>query len=67
MFDYADRLTTEWASERGWDGIVTSSERDLVRWILAQLADPTSEHGDLLDDLCRARWTSPVPLRVVGW
>lgn len=66
MYDYAERLTAEWASERGWDGIVTSSERDLARWILAQLADPLSGHGELLDELCRARWTTPVPLRVVG-
>ena len=66
MSDYAERLTAEWASERGWAGIVTASERDLAAWILTQLADPTSDCGEMLDELCRARWTSPVPLRVVG-
>ena len=64
MCDHAERLTTEWAVER--IKVTTASERDLARWILLQLADPTSDYGELLDDLHRARWTSPVPLRVVG-
>jgi len=64
MCDHAERLTTEWAVER--IRVTTASERDLARWILLQLADPTSAHGELLDELCRARWTAPVPLRVVA-
>ena len=65
MYDHAERLTIEWAAER-LDTTTTAFERDLARWILLQLADPTSDYGELLDDLCRARWTSPVPLRVAG-
>jgi len=64
MYDYAERLIIEWAAERG--ATTAAVERDLAHWILLQLADPTSDCGELLDDLCRARWTSPVPLRVVG-
>jgi len=65
MYDYAERLTTEWAAERGAT-TTTWYERDLARWILTQLADPTSDYGEMLDELCQSRWTSPVPLRVVG-
>ena len=61
----AERLAAEWAVETGY-ARTTSSERDLAAWILTRLADPTSDCGDLLDDLCRERWTTPVPLRVVG-
>jgi len=64
MYDHAERLTTEWAVKR--ITVTTASERDLARWILLQLADPTSDYGELLDDLCRTRWTAPVPLRVVS-
>ena len=60
----AARLAAEWAAERLT--LTTASERDLAAWILTQLADPLSGHGELLDELCRARWTSPVPLRVVS-
>jgi len=58
MYDYAERLTTEWAAERG--ATITAYERDLARWILLQLADPTSDYGEMLDELCQSRWTSPV-------
>ena len=64
MYDYADRLIAEWASARST--VLAVRDVDLARWILLQLADPTSDYGELLDDLCRARWTSPVPLRVAG-
>ena len=64
MYDHAERLTTEWAVER--IKVTTASERDLARWILLQLADPTSDYGELLDELCQSRWTSPVPLRAVS-
>jgi len=61
----AERLAAEWAVEAGY-ARCASSERDLAVWIITQLVDPTSDHGELLDDLCRARWTSPAPPRVVG-
>ncbi len=64
MHDHAERLTTEWAAERL--DTPTAYERDLARWILLQLADPTSDYGEMLDELCQARWTSPVPLRAVA-
>jgi len=65
MYDPAERLATEWAAER-LDTTPTAFEGDLARWILLQLADPTSDYGELLDDLCRTRRTAPVPLRVVS-
>jgi len=59
----AARLAAEWAAERLT--LTTASERDLAAWILTQLADPTSDYGEMLDELCQSRWTSPVPLQVV--
>jgi hypothetical protein len=59
----AERLAAEWADHRGT--IPEPAERDLARYILRELADPTSDCDALLEDICRARWTTPVPLRVV--
>jgi hypothetical protein len=59
----AERLAAEWADQRGT--IPEPAERDLARHILRELADPTSDCDALLEDICRARWTTPVPLRVV--
>ena len=59
----AELLAGEWASERLT--VATQREISAVTHALLALADPTSDYGDLLDTLCRARWTSPVPLRVV--
>jgi hypothetical protein len=59
----AERLAAEWAAR--YETKPTPAEVSLAEHILDQLADPTSDCDALLEDICRARWTTPVPLRVV--
>lgn len=48
----AERLVTEWADRhRNLTGA-----RLLIVDVLRQLADPGSDYGELLDDLCQRRW-----------
>lgn len=51
----AERLTEQWAAER--ETKPEPAELDLARYVLRELADPTSDHGALLEDLCQRRWT----------
>jgi hypothetical protein len=59
----AERLAAEWAAR--YETVATPAEVSLAEHILRELADPLS-HADLFDELCRLRWTTPVPLRVVS-
>jgi hypothetical protein len=52
----AELLATEW-SERNRT-LTGPRERALVEHVLTQLADPESDYGGLLDELCRTRWTT---------
>jgi hypothetical protein len=45
MYDPTERLTTEWASARRT--VLAIRDVDLARWILLQLADPTSDYGEV--------------------
>lgn len=51
----AERLVAEWAE--GHVTLVGDRERSVVEYALRQLADPRSDHGELLDDICQRRWT----------
>lgn len=59
----AEQLLGEWAAHR--DTVPEPAERDLARFIVHSLADPSSQHGELLDEIFRWQWTRPVPLRLV--
>jgi hypothetical protein len=59
----AERLAAEWADQH--ETVAEPAEINLAEHILEQLADPCSDCDALLEDICRARWTTPVPLRVV--
>jgi hypothetical protein len=61
--DAAEQLAGEWAAHR--DTVPEPAERDLARHIVRALADPLSDHSEVLDEICRARWTAPSPLRLV--
>lgn len=52
----AERLADEWANLCAAQ--VGPAEHHLARYILTELADPTSDHGDTLDAICRQRWTA---------
>jgi hypothetical protein len=59
----AERLAAEWAAR--YETRPTPAELSLAEHILRELSDPCSDCDALLEDICRARWTTPVPLRVV--
>jgi hypothetical protein len=59
----AERLASEWAAR--YETVAEPAEVSLAEHVLRELADPLSDHGDLLEEICRQRWTTPVPLRVV--
>jgi hypothetical protein len=50
--EYADQLTTEWATG--------PYECSLAEYVLTQLAQPGSDYAGLLEDICRQRWTGAV-------
>lgn len=51
----AERLVADWARQHRTD--TGAREQSLVEHVLVELADPRSDHGELLDDLCQRRWT----------
>lgn len=51
----AEALVADWAE--GHVTLAGDRERSVVEYALRQLADPRSDHGELLDDLCQRRWT----------
>ncbi|MGH3882883.1 MAG: hypothetical protein ACRDRC_05700 [Pseudonocardiaceae bacterium] len=51
----AERLVTEWADRNRT--LACTREVALVGYVLGQLADPRTDYGPLLDDLCQRRWT----------
>lgn len=58
---FAEQLTADWA--RRHHTTIEAREEVLAEHILRQLADPESDYGGLLDELCRSRWTAD---QVVG-
>lgn len=54
----ADQLVAEWSE--GHITLAGQRERSLVEYALRQLADPRSDHGGLLDDICCRRATAGV-------
>jgi hypothetical protein len=59
----AERLAAVWVAR--YETKPTPAEISLAEHILRELADPTSDCDALLEEICRQRWTTPVPLRVV--
>ncbi|MGH4010311.1 MAG: hypothetical protein ACRDTH_19490 [Pseudonocardiaceae bacterium] len=55
IHESAERLVTEWAGQH--HHVTGAYELALAGHVLRQLADPRSEYGPLLDDLCQRRWT----------
>ena len=61
----ATQVAAEWA--KTLDTLAPASEVHVVDYTLSVLADPTSALGEsVLDELCRQRCATPVPLRVVS-
>jgi hypothetical protein len=52
----AERLAAEWGYRNHTP--VWSREQSAAEYVLRQLADPESDYGLLLDELCRRRWTA---------
>lgn len=52
----AERLTTEWVDYTERNHLPVGDRELLVHYVLAQLADPRSDHGNLLHELCHCRW-----------
>lgn len=52
----SEQLAQEWAGQQRT--IVGPREFLLAHWALQQLADHQSDHGGLLEDICRQRWTA---------
>lgn len=50
----AERLAAQWASRQGT--LTGAREQSLTEHVLTQLADPRSDYGELLNELCRRRW-----------
>lgn len=51
----AEALVSEWAE--GHVTLAGERERSVVEYALRALADPRSDHGELLDDIAQRRWT----------
>ncbi|MGH3825964.1 MAG: hypothetical protein ACRDQX_02125 [Pseudonocardiaceae bacterium] len=52
----AERLTHDWTERH--HTLAGLRDQLIIQFALTQLADPESDYGELLDELCRRRWTA---------